>query len=293
MKFSQIVLIAVISAIAAFATVASTGKSGSAPTTKESAYERVMKTGTLRCGYVLYPQFMERDPNTKAFSGIVYDLMNEIGHQLNLKIEWTEEVGMANVFEGLNTGRYDAVCSLIALVPSRLRAAEYTVPYMYFPSFVYSRVDDMRFDNNYAKINDPSVKVAYLEGEMGQTIKEQDFPKAASVSLQNLTGFSDVPLQVSMGKADVSMGEPAEVDTFISKNPGKIRQVSGPPIRMEASGFQVAVGEQSLNDLLSNTILSLQNSGFTARLLEKQLGKPGHYYFLPNSAWREEKIATP
>jgi ABC-type amino acid transport substrate-binding protein len=288
MKFSQIILVLILCIAAAYATATYVSKPTAAPTTaKETAYQRVMRTGVLRCGYIIYPQFLERDPNTGAFGGVVYELMEEIVHQLSLKIEWTEEVGMSNMFEGLSIGRYDAMCSMIAYVPNRLRGAEFTDPYLYFPLYAYARADDTRFDNNLAKINDPSIKIAYLEGEMGQTVKEQDFPNAASVSLQNLTGFSDVPLQVATGKADIAMGEPAEMDAFMAKNPGKIHQISGPPVRMQASALQVATGEESLKSLLNGTLLSLQNTGFIAHLLEKRIGAPGHYYFLPQTAWRE------
>lgn len=41
-----------------------------AETGKESAYECVMRTGTLRCGYILLPPEMNKDPNTGALSVI-------------------------------------------------------------------------------------------------------------------------------------------------------------------------------------------------------------------------------
>jgi ABC-type amino acid transport substrate-binding protein len=286
MKSAQILLVVLLSAAVAFGTATYTKNETSLPTQKETAFQRVTRTNTLRCGYYIYPQFMERDPNTGAFSGIVFDLVSEMGRQLNFKIEWTEEVGMANIFEGLSMGRYDAVCSIFAINPNRLRAATYTSPYMYLPYLMYSRADDTRFDNAFSKINDPSVKIAYLEGEMGQIVHDQDFPKASSLSLPNLTGFSDVPMQVATGKADICMGEPAEVEAFMAKNPGKIRQISGPPIRMQASAFQVALGEHDLRNLLDGTLFSLQTTGFIPRLLEKNLGKPGHYYFLPSTPWQ-------
>ena len=289
MKKSQIILVVLLCAVVAFFTARSTDPSGSASAPeaqKETAYDRVMKTGTLRCAYILYPKFFDRDPNTGAMTGITVDMMNEIGRQLSLKIEWTEEVGLTNAFEGLKIGRYDALCSALMNLPARFRVATFTVPYVYLPYYMYARTDDARFDNDFSKANDPSVKIAYLEGEIGQFIKEQNFPKAASVSLQNLTGFSEVPLQVATGKADIAMGEPDEVEAFMEKNPGKIRQIPGPPIMMEGSAMQVAPGEYALRDMLSGTISYLQNTGFMTQVLEKYLGKPGHTYFLPNPAWK-------
>jgi ABC-type amino acid transport substrate-binding protein len=155
------------------------------------------------------------------------------------------------------------------------------------PYYIYVRESDHRFDNQFDKINDPSVKVAYLEGEMGQKVKEQDFPNATSLSLQNMTGFGEVSLQVATGKADIAMGEPAVMDGFIEKNPGKIRQVSGPPVRMQGAAMQVGVYEHELQGMLDGTLAFLRDNGFVARTFDKYLGKPGHYYFLPSEPWEE------
>lgn len=76
----------------------------------ESAYERVMRTQTIRCGYVVYPPAVIQDPNTGALSGIIYDVMQEAGNLLGLEIEWAEEVGWANTVETIRTGRTDAIC---------------------------------------------------------------------------------------------------------------------------------------------------------------------------------------
>ncbi len=96
-------------------------------------------------------------------------------------------------------------------------------------------------------------------------------------------------MQVATGKADVLMGEPAEVDAFIKNNPGKIRQIAGPPIRMQPSALQVATGEQELRNMLDGTLTVLQNNGYVSRLLNEKLGKQGHYYFLPAKNWRTEE----
>jgi len=93
-------------------------------------------------------------------------------------------------------------------------------PVLYYPTFLYVRSDDARFDNAYEKINDPGVKVAVLEGEMSQTIKAEDFPEAQTVSMTNLADINQVLLQVTTGKADVAMTEPSSSDEFMLKNPG-------------------------------------------------------------------------
>ena len=252
--------------------------------TKESAYERIMRTGTLRCGYLLYPKFIERDPNTNAFSGMWVDLMEEIGKQLSLKIEWTEEVGIANAFDGLKTKRYDVMCLHFNQTPGRARVTEFTTPVLFFPTFAYVRADDTRFDHNYEKINDSSVRMAYLEGEFTQFLKAEKFPKAQSVSLSNMTDVSQVLLQVAMGKADIAMTEPSTAEPFFLHNPGKLKRVVGPSLRMQAGGLDVAVGENALRNMLDTTIRALLASGTVEKLAVKYTTSADQYFF-PTQPW--------
>jgi ABC-type amino acid transport substrate-binding protein len=60
---------------------------------KETSYDRVMRTGVIRCGYVEWPPYLLKDPNTQEFSGLIYDYMMAIGKDLGFKVEWSESVG--------------------------------------------------------------------------------------------------------------------------------------------------------------------------------------------------------
>lgn len=56
-----IFLSALLAVIAAFATVKLTMPAGITATPKETAYERVMRTGVLRCGYGAWAPFVLKD----------------------------------------------------------------------------------------------------------------------------------------------------------------------------------------------------------------------------------------
>jgi ABC-type amino acid transport substrate-binding protein len=289
MKLSSYIAVLIISIFAAVATTGYLGPKNNSAGLKETAFERVMRTGTLRCAYMIYPKFLERDPNTKAFSGVVYDVVNELASYMSWKVEWVEEIGTATGYEGFKTGRYDMACAGMTPTPGRLRVTDFSIPLTYLPFFAYTAANDTRFDNNYSAIDDPSIKVAFLEGEMGQIVKNQDFPKASSVSLQNLTGFSDVPLQVATGKADVAMGEPQEMDAFMEHNPGKLRQIAGPPLRMQPVTLELPVNEPALKNAVDQAIGLMRQTGFIKRTMDKYVGSAGHYYFDPAAPWQDNK----
>lgn len=44
---------------------------GKAP--KETAFERIMRTGTMRCGYVVWAPYLSVDPKTGQMGGVAYD----------------------------------------------------------------------------------------------------------------------------------------------------------------------------------------------------------------------------
>ncbi|HBM91071.1 MAG TPA: hypothetical protein DD400_04245, partial [Rhodospirillaceae bacterium] len=79
----------------------------SATASKESVYDRVLRTETIRCGYSVWKPLMWVDPNSNKKMGIFPDLMEEIGRRLGLKIVWQEELGWGMVVESVKTGRVD------------------------------------------------------------------------------------------------------------------------------------------------------------------------------------------
>lgn len=195
----------------------------------ETAYARVMRTGVLRCAWYVMPPFFVRDPNTGAFSGIYYDVMQELGRQLNLSIEWTEEVAGGNAFEGLKTHRFDAVCAPFAPLPGRARVAEFSEPLSFRPVRAYVRANDMRFDDEPGKINDPAVRISVIEGQGAHLFALKLFPKAGLLVLPSFSDLTQNEQNVATGKADVSLAEVSTAERFLAANPGQIRAVAGPP----------------------------------------------------------------
>lgn len=287
MKFGYLALVILLSAGTAFAV----GKYTAAPATeqsqtKETAYQRVMRTGTIRCQYILYPKFIDRDPNTNKLSGLYVDFIEEMGKRLDLKIDWAVETGLADGLEGLNTGRYDVACIPYTPLPSRARAAEFSIPVFYTPVYTYARADDTRFDNNLKAINDPNITIAAMEGEMGQVIAAEDYPKAKVVTIPNLIDQSQVMMAVETGKADVATTEPSTAERYLEKNPGKLKRVNAPPVRLQSGGVSVAVGEEALKALLNTTIQSMIDTGYVERLFI-QSEKDKEFYFLPAKTWHK------
>lgn len=250
----------------------------------ESAYERVMQTRTIRCGYLEFEPNFVKDPATGKITGIFADLMDEIGRLQNLKVEWAEQGGVTSLLESLHLGRIDAVCS--GLWPNALRAqhAEFSQPVFYNVLGVFARKGDARFDRDIKSLNDPSMRIAVIDGEMADQISSVDFPRAKKVSLPALSDFSQLLLTVQTGKADVTIAATHEAMAFEAHNPGTLHQVdAGHPIRIFPNVLFFRKGEFALASMLDNAIDEIYYSGHLDQIIAK-------YEKYPNSFLRVRKI---
>ena len=237
----------------------------------QPAFDRVMRSNTLRCGYIVLPPEFTKDPNSGQFGGVAYDIAEAMAKSLHLKLEWAEEVNFANLTEGLETKRYDAVCFPLYLGNiAQARAADFTTPFYFTGSGIFVRSDDDRFNNDLSLINAPNVTVSTLDGEMSQTIRTADFPNTKDFSIPQSGDISMLLEAVQTGKADVTFADQLVATPYLKANPGKLRDlVLGNPIRFHGHGFAVAKGEVKLANTLSMELKELDYSGEMDKILLK------------------------
>ncbi|MFA6279253.1 MAG: transporter substrate-binding domain-containing protein [Bdellovibrionales bacterium] len=276
MKFTPLLLTVLLSASVAFGVV-----KVAAPTTtstvKETAFERVIRTNTLRCAYLVMPPQFSRDPNTGAFSGVSYDIVMEAAKRLSLKVDWVEEVNFMTVPEGFKTNRYDSFCFSGYRWTPWSRVMEYTSPLFYSTTSVYVRADDHRFDANLKAINNPSVKIVISDGgEASAFIREADFPLSSSVSLPANIDHSLMLETVATKKADVALFNPLEAMPYLVSNPDKLRRVESPPIRAYAHALSFAKGEHDLTSMFDVVLNEMSDDGTINKVLDK-------YELIPHS----------
>lgn len=250
----------------------------------KNTYRKILEAKKIRVGYISYPPSFIKDPNTGNFSGIFHEVLQEIGKKLQLKIEYTEEVGWGSMIEAINSGRVDLVCTGVWPTTERGKHVDFTKPLYYSTVRAYVRLDDNRFDSNLSKINNANISISSIDGEMTSIIAKFDFPKAKEVSLTQMNDISQVLLEVSSGKADITFVEPAIALEYISKNPGKIKEVKDvQPLRVFPNTMIVGKGEVELLSTVNIGIDELANNGFIDKIVAKYEKFPGSF----------QKIALP
>ncbi len=247
----------------------------------EPAFERIMRTNTIRCGYIIYPPQLIKDVATDEISGFAHDIIEYIAGELNLKVEWVEETGTASMIESLKNGRFDLLCNPVWTSTPRAREAYFTTPVFFTAVHAYARVEDTRFDQNIEKLNNSEYKIAVMDGSSSPVIAATDFPKAQTVSLMELTDFTHLLLEVSTGKADVTFSEKAQAEDFLKMNPNSIRRIPlKRPVRLFGNAYMMARGENDLQNMLNTALFNAQNNGAIDRILDEYEHYPNSYYRL-------------
>jgi ABC-type amino acid transport substrate-binding protein len=234
----------------------------------ESTYQRVVRTGVIRCGYASWAPFISKDPNSGAIVGFNHDIFEAIGKELGLKVEWTEEVGFGNYIEGLNTNRYDMMCQTVWPDPGRFKNATLTLPVHYHKVYVVARANDERFDRDYEKLNDASFVAAAIDADITQSIAQVDFPKAKIDALPQNADAGQLFMEVADGKADATFVDYGFFQDYDKKNPGKLKTV-GSLLHVYGSVFSMKAGEMDMKNLIDSAIVSLTNKGVIANILSR------------------------
>lgn len=246
---------------------------------KESAYERVMRTGVTKCGYVVWPPLFNKDPNTGVFSGIFYDYMNAAAASLNLKAEWAAEVTPANYIEEIKAGRIDALCSGDWAPASRAPYLEFTTPIFYIAIVLFTREGETRFDGKKDAINSENVKISVIDGEVSDLVTRKEFPKAQTLALPQSSDPTMMLMNVADGKADIALTDVPTGTKFMAANPGKIRMVSlQKPVRVFANTLSIQQGEVKLRSMLDTATREMLQSGEIEPILKKYEEFPGSLY---------------
>ncbi len=244
------------------------------------ALAQITRTGTVRCGYVVYANLVAKDPNTGALSGIFVDLTERLGAILGWKILWTAETTFENVAEDLRTGKYDVFCGgAWPVFPPAVGKAN-SIGAFYSPVMVYVRTDDPRFVSGPSldlhALNDPALRVVTMDGELSQIVARDDFPRAQTLQLPASSNVAEAALSVATHKADFAILERALAEGYTTQNPGVLREMATDrPVRVFANTWEFAPAEVHLRHTFDRAIQQLLDSGAVETVLRQYESTPG------------------
>lgn len=248
----------------------------------KSVYDKVLETKTIRVGYISYPPGLSKDPNTGKLSGIMHDVLMEVGKSLELKIDFVEEVAWGTMVEAVQSGKVDLVCTGLWPNSTRGKFVDFTEPIYFSPIKAYVKAGNNRFDGNLKAANSKDVKIATIDGEMTSIIAKFDFPNAIPEALPQNSDVSQVLLNVAQRKADITFVEPYIASEYLKNNPGSIQEViKVEPLRVFPNVMMIPKGDVKFQSMLNTSIEELANNGFVDKVVTQ-------YEKYPNSLLRKQ-----
>jgi ABC-type amino acid transport substrate-binding protein len=250
-------------------------------------FERVRRSNTLRVGYLVEPPYLNKQTRSGRLSGIYYDFTNEIGARLGLRVEWVEEVNLATLSEGLESGRYDLVAFPLWRNAIRSKSVYFSHPLLYTPVGAYVRSSDHRFDKSLGAINDPTIRVASMDGELAGEIAKESFPRAHLVSLPQMSDYNQLLLEVQSNKADVTFFTKVLGDRYIRANPDSLKEITGDqPIRVYGETLILPLGDERFKSMIDATVDELIDNGALSKIFADN-GERYESYYRPALPYRQ------
>lgn len=236
----------------------------------ESVYERLNRTGTLNCIYIVWPPFVTKDANTGKLGGVTVEYTEALAKAMGWKVNWAQEGDIATYLEAVRTKRVDAECAAGFPTPERAKYADYTDAYAYVPEYVYARDDDHRFDNNIDLINNPNTVFVGIEGDTSYQNPTRVFPKATVKGLAAITPYSDLILNLITKKTDLIAMDVVTVVEYNKNNKQKIRQVPLPnPVNLGIVSMTIPKDEYDLKSAINIANKILLGNGVIDTILNK------------------------
>ena len=239
------------------------------PAHAETAYDRVAKSGTLRCGYMLWPQMHELDPNTGKMSGMMVEITEAMAALLGWKVEWAQEVLAGQQVDALKAGKIDMMCSAdgpwITMAAAHLN---FTRPIFFVPLYLMGRADDTRFTSPESP-NSSDITFSAMDGDTSLQLAQLRFPKAKLLSLPSSADPSLLLLNVVDKKADLVILDGFTAKKIHETHPRKIVNIWPDPMVVVASSYSLGNGEFDLWQKVNQGLQMLEDRGELGRILDR------------------------
>ena len=247
-------------------------------TPTNTAFERVMQTGVIRCGYAAWDPMLKVDPTTKKVSGIAHDVFEAAAKYLGLKVEWTEELTWGEFPLALQNHRVDAFCMGSPTSAERARATLQTDPFLFTKFVVAVRSDDKRLVHNPHDLNKPETKFGQVDGTLQVKLVPRLFPQATFLIYPESIPLSQLLLDVGENKLDAALIGLSMVAIYNQSHPGRLTALEGPGIgRFLPNVIFVGPHEPRLRDMLNVALMDVLDTGLVGQAVARYQIVPDAY----------------
>lgn len=160
------------------------GAGASSAWSQSAALERLEKQKTLRVGWAVWHPYVYRDPKTNQIQGISYDLVQDMGKALGVKVEWVED-NWGTLPAGIQANKFE-ITNLMAITPPRAEAVGFSEPVTKHGLSLIAPKAEVAKTKGWEDWDRPGVKIAVTLGANSDMFVTEKFKKAEIVRLKTV-----------------------------------------------------------------------------------------------------------
>jgi ABC-type amino acid transport substrate-binding protein len=151
---------------------------------QSSAVKRIDNQKTLRVGWAVWHPYVFRNPKTNQLEGISYDLIQELGKFMGVKVEWVED-NWSTLPAGLQANKFE-ITNLMAITPPRARVVDFSSAVTQHGLSLIAPQAAVAKTKSWKDWDRPGVKIAVTLGANSDMFVTQQFKQAEIVRLKTV-----------------------------------------------------------------------------------------------------------
>lgn len=235
-----------------------------------SAYERVMATKTLTCGYMTYDPYLTRDMKTNKIGGLVVDYINTTAMRHGLTVDWAVDINVDQIITNLNYGRIDAFCVPTTPDDNWAKMAEFVADIGAWPYYTY-----VSAKSHLTRTELNSARFVLVDGYNASQTTTEHYPKATFVNLPQTVSAAEMYDQLKYNKADAFVNDPISAAFYARANPGVIKKFSDEILSAQRMFLMSKKGDAKMAKFLEDTFdADIPENGALLRTLVRKYNLP-------------------
>jgi len=238
------------------------------PSVRSSPLQHILDSRELRAGTSAdIPPLAMRDRDGQLI-GLEVDLVHELADTMNVEVRFVE-VPFAELIPALERGEIDLAVAGMTITPERNARVAFAGPYFVSGNTLLARTRELAETEDPARLDDPKLSFAALDGSTGASFVRAHMPKAKLVT----TPDNDSSVKALLaGKVDGVIADLQVCTVARWRNPDAGLYVRYAPFTTEPLGIALPPDSPLFLNLVTNYLNTLEDTGALAQLKAKWLG---------------------
>jgi len=228
----------------------------------ETVMDKVIKEKVLRVGVAPWKNFIQKNPATGEYEGIIADDLRNFEKETGIKVE-ISETNWAGMIAGMQAGKWDAIMNGLGATVQRSVSVAFTEPYGYYAEASLVRTKDKV--NSFADLDKKGNKITCIAGTSAHTLWKDKFKNAELVPFSDST---TAMLEVIQGRAKAFMSD-SLVNSFRAKERPELKLFIPENTTWFYQAHAVRYGDSDLLAFLNTYIRNMRVRGWYKELGNK------------------------